>query len=562
MGPLAMRLIVTCAIGCGGALVANQPSALDLLSLWGIVLLNARITKLRELLYADPALALLAHLPVPEISLFDYQLRRFGRGWVIGALDAAAFWLVACARMPGEPPWPAVVAASVAYAFVIEALAFVLLRYARGLGISFLLLVIATIALWKRAQWPWLWVAVEPIVHAAGWLTPWGWLGALVTQARIAWWWGAVAAAVALGALLAARWAREHERKAWGLHPAWRRLAGRPRQVWLDSEEDDLATRDAAELEEDQVDHGDAENAELRPVSEQDVAHALATARLVPPGQSLGDLGWPGRVAFARSDASQSVLNRLLGPAEASDSTWRWALTLASLPAITSVVGLPPFWAFLALGAILLLRRLTFAAALCLAAVGAVLVWPTKTMMFLCLISPGGLAVAIGVPLLGGSWSGLPMGAKLLGSVPRTWAALMHLMLRHTGLRLVAGAPILALIVIALTYGLDTKLGAAVGAGFVFLLLSTPWVTAHRLIQCRIGEIDLSLGSAALTLPSTLCIFVQLAAAGLLIVGAINAVETPAEGGMLVLEGLVLALVTSALHLALLRHAYRRRIDL
>lgn len=72
---------------------ARQPLAAQLLSLHGLALMEARIKHLRMQLHHDPALAVLAQLPISNPTMFAYQLRPRWRAAIWTAFDALAFWL-------------------------------------------------------------------------------------------------------------------------------------------------------------------------------------------------------------------------------------------------------------------------------------------------------------------------------------------------------------------------------------------------------------------------------------------------------------------------------------
>jgi hypothetical protein len=554
--------LLTFLVGCAATLTLAHELAIHLLSLYGVFALHLRITKLRELLYADPALAPLAQLPVPVASLFDYQLRRFGRGWLASAFDAGAFWTVAWAGQPHAPPWIWLPAIAVAYGLATEVLAFMLLRRARGLGFAWVLIPAAVLAAGKQAKAPWLWSTIEPVLHASAWLTPWGWLGTLVARLPVEPLWGPVAIVVAILALLALRWARARERAIWALHPAWRELAGRPRQAWLDIEEQQQSTvTDAAVSPPAELAATHANEHVVAPIADDVVAQALQRARLVPPGEPVRELGWAGRNNHRRLSTLERTLADLLAPTGIGDAQWRWALMVAAVPAAIAVAGVSPQWSLVVLCAIVFARGLRVAALLFFGLIGVALMWPAWATM-VCLVGPCAIAGMMVIPLFGGTWLGLPMGSSVLGSVPRSWAAMMRVMLGYVGLRLLASAPIVALIAIALSFGVGRVIGIATGAAFAATVLYAPWLCAFQLIQRKRGDVELGLGRAWLTWPSCLCMLAHLIAAGTLVTGACIAVDEAARGGLMAGAGLALALGTSALHIPLLRHAYRRRVDL
>ena len=101
--------------------------------------------------------------------------------------------------------------------------------------------------------------------------------------------------------------------------------------------------------------------------------------------------------------------------------------------------------------------------------------------------------------------------------------------------------------------------------GFLVLALSMPWFSALRLLQRTPSGVDLSLGRTWLTVANALGAVAQFGVAIGLVAGLCRAVapdgiEIP--GLTVAVSAIVASLVLSALQLPLLRHAYRRRVDL
>lgn len=143
----------------------------------------------------------------------------------------------------------------------------------------------------------------------------------------------------------------------------------------------------------------------------------------------------------------------------------------------------------------------------------------------------------------------------------------MRIMLITTGLSLLASLPIVALVIAATTFAIDHALAAAIGAGWMVVVLNTPCLLALRLVQRTPGGIDLGLGRRLLTTGNACCLLAHLTSAGLLVSGACMAFNDPYigidRGGMVLAAiGCTVSLLTSGAHLVLLRHAYRRRVDL
>jgi hypothetical protein len=290
---------------------------------------------------------------------------------------------------------------------------------------------------------------------------------------------------------------------------------------------------------------------------------ALSRARNTPSGQHLLTLGWAGRHALARCDSDDRWLVDLLAPQGIDTTWWRWALLCAALPAATAIAGQSPLWATGLLTLILLFHRMKWQAI----AIGAVTVGTVVGPQYapVGILLPCVIAVSMSVPVVGGGWNGLPMTITLLGTMPRRWSRMMRIMLIFTGLRLISGIPIMALVIIALYFGIHPTLAVVIGACWITIALSAPWLLALRLIQRTPGGVDLSLGRRLLTAGSASCVMAHMIAIGLLISGCCMMVNADGNGQsdiIMPVIGIGLSIVTSLFHLALLRHAYRRRVDL
>lgn len=560
---VVFRLGLTIFLAVGAKQVADQPLAIHLLSLAGLVLMQARIIRLRMLLDSDPALAVLAQLPVPDWQLFTYQLRQrwLGARWTL--LDATGFWTVAWLMLPNPAPWAWLPVVAATHAAVTEAMALLLVRVWPIFGFTLLALGGAMVfGVMNHQQYPWLWTIVEPLLHVLAWVTPWGWLNTMATQLPQNTYLGCVVAALGVLAACGIIWAYDRLRRTWALNPQWREVAGRPIQTWdADDPDDQVVAPSNAPDRQSSAGQTTSDADPLAPVRT-----ALTKARNTASGERLLAMGWAGRHALAHCDADDRWLVDHLGPEGANDTTWCWALLLAALPAVVAIAGVSPLWAIGALAAILLVRRMPRRAAFCGAITASALLWP-EVSLIVGILAPCGLAVLMFVPFLGGTWNGLPMIWTVLGTVPRTWRRMMRIMLITTGLRLLASIPIVALVIIATAFAIDHALAAAIGAGWMVVVLNTPCLLALRLVQRTPGGIDLGLGRRLLTTGNVCCLFAHMTAAGLLVSGACMTFNDPyigidRSGMMLTAIGCTVSLLNSGAHLVLLRHAYRRRVDL
>jgi len=574
------RFGLTLLIACGG-IAAHHSSGAQLLTLIALLLIQARIVQLRHCLDSDPALAVLAQFPLTDRSLVTYQTRRRWREICWPTLDALGFWTVAWSLAEGSVPWLWLPIVAITHAMLIEALVLLLVRVwpmSGGLLIGSVgVLVWAT---FNQEKYPAVWVITEPILQALAWMTPPGWLNQVAVHLPHDGRLGGLIVALGLLAAYGIRWSHARLLHTWELNPLWRELSGRPIHTWEQLDEENrpaqvptaqqsatMSAAMSAAMEAPGTSTSGTMPADATPVTTStapSVLAALANARNRTSGQHLLALGWAGRCALARCDADDRWLADLLAPHGTGESAWRWALLLAALPAFCSLAELSPHWGLAVLAAILLVRRMNRRALLIGALMVSALMLPAFARI-IGIILPCAAAVLLAVPLAGGMWNGIPLGSSVLGSMPRTWRRMMRIMLMTTGLRLLAGVPIMALVLFALAHGFDTIPAAIVAAGWVTVVVSVPWVSALRLIQRTPGGIDIELGRLRLTLVNVICLMLHLTAAGLLLAGSLQPVisgNLEAAGMLLIGISLGLSLVTSAVHLVLLRHAYLRRVDL
>ena len=171
------------------------------------------------------------------------------------------------------------------------------------------------------------------------------------------------------------------------------------------------------------------------------------------------------------------------------------------------------------------------------------------------------LAVLIAVPI-GGTWAGLPMSHTILGSVPRTWALLLRIMIALTWRRMALALPVMLLA--ALSFGLCLN---AVCAGLVIsaemvLVLVLPTILAAQVGNATQGGIEPSLGRWYWTALHVLLTLMQLTAGLIMVFSSIQVTEGSAAFGAVVIAiTAAVSVLLSAIHLLLLRHAYRSTID-
>jgi hypothetical protein len=561
------RVVLCTLIALCGGNVAWNPLSAQLLALAGIVIMQARMQQIRNRLHADVRLAALAQLPVPSVTLFDFQLRplRFAPTW--SGIDAAGFWIIAWHSTGEGILWWHVLAIACAHAALTDAMAYLLVKTWARTGLLFYLVIAGMVlGTCKHAESPWLWSAIQPLMQAVAWFTPWGWVNFCAIdfpkhELRDA----VCLFSIATSALIVSRLAYSRLRRSWTLDPQWREVAGRPVHTIADP----LASGSKPEVEKrapspspdrtaDQVDLAvQAQAARAR--------EALAQARTCESGLSVQKLGWVGRWVIARCEQDDRVLVDLLGPSGPSPSTWRWSLTFAILPAACSLLGLTMHWSLGALLVILLVRRMPrralFTGLLLLTATSHPDSAPLLGNVLPCL-----LALLMVVPCLGGIWKGLPVGCTPLGSLPRTWSRMMRIMASVIGMRLVSSLPILILVLVALSLGVDPALAELAGTAWLIIALTAPWLLAMHVARRTPGGIDVSLGRWYLTASNIACIALHTITAVVLImcaaVAAANARSFMASDYLIAGIAMGSWACVSVVHIALLRHAYRRVVDL
>ncbi|MBN8525487.1 MAG: hypothetical protein J0M02_09135 [Planctomycetes bacterium] len=84
----------------------------------------------------------------------------------------------------------------------------------------------------------------------------------------------------------------------------------------------------------------------------------------------------------------------------------------------------------------------------------------------------------------------------------------------------------------------------------------------HLLKRTPAGLVDLGLGRRRLTFIGTVCLVGQLLGSDLLVGGIGMATDEMGPGLSMAGIGLAVVVVATAVHLPVLRHAYRRRVDL
>jgi hypothetical protein len=481
--------------------------------------------------------------------------------------------MVAWTVQYGSIPWMWLPIVAATHAMVIEAMAWALFRVWPMFGLTLFASggAIVWIIVQQQKLPSWMWSTAEPLLQALAWLTPWGWLNSTARQLPEQNYLGFVILAFGVFAACGIVWAFDHVRRIWVLNPMWREVAGRPMQTWNEWDDDDIDKEKPMESSAQTADH-DRENSGLTHQGQETSANsphlarslaALHRARNTPSGQHLLTLGWAGRHALARCDSDDRWLIDLLAPQGTDTTWWRWALLFAALPAIAAIAGQSPLWATGLLTLILLFRRMKLRAIAIGTVTACAVIWPHYTRVGILL--PCSIAVLMSVPIVGGTWNGLPMTITMLGSMPRTWSRMMRIMLIVTGLRLISGIPIMALVIIALYFGIHATSAAVVGACWITIVLSTPWFLAMRLIQRTPGGVDLSLGRRLLSTGSAGCVIAHMIAIGLLMTGSCMMANPEGNGAsdiIMPVIGIGLSIVTSLFHLTLLRHAYRRRVDL
>jgi hypothetical protein len=568
LGAIGKRLILVAVIALTGHVVGDVASASQLLSLAGLIAVQVRIFQLHTRLHQDPALAVLAQFPLTTDAIFAHQMRGYGRNIVWLALDAAGFWSVAWIAMGQPIPWWWLPFVAIAHVAVTEWVAVIAMRHWPSFGcFGILPLGLVVLGTVRHESLPILWVCAEPILTTVAWITPWGWVNQLALHApRGGWLPGAGLIVIAAAATILAELAHARLRREWRLDPGWRECAGRPDQTWHDEwpdEEEPTADVPAGAGSVPVIATVLTEASPVGSGSDVTCAAAFSHARAAAPGRQLRDQGWAGARTARHCDHVDVQLADLLGPRGGSPAARRWAMLLVGLPAICCATGISTAWGMGFVLMILLVRRRWFVGAVVATFVAALIHWPEYAPSLGSTI-PCGLALLMTVPLAGGGWNGLPMSGTPLGSSPRNWRRLMMIMATFTGYRFLANAPILALACVALGFGVDPMLSFATGAAWIAMMLGTPSFSAMLLVKRDWAGVELSLGRRWLTSLNVFCVLMHLLAALSTVSGAcLVLVNGVIQGVFLALMsgGMALSLVVSGLHLAVLRHAYRRTVD-
>lgn len=545
----AFRAVLAGLIAASGILVPGRPELAVLPALVALWLVFVRLQQVRGCLHGDPALAALAQLPLTPGQVYTHQMRGVRPAIIWSGVDAAAFWAVAWHAQGWDAAWwwwlPAVGATQ---ALLIHAMALLLAptRLNPGCWPQLLLIAITVAALHHGVG---LTHAVEPVLRAISWTTPAGWLGLVAVHMPT----GSAALGLGLLGLLlaaaaAARLAGDRLRLSWRPAPGWREWAGQPGHE-LDDDEDGPV-------------HVAVEPSSGVEGCSGAIAVRWEALRRAVPGGSLGVLGHGAARVGARLDSQGRRLADLLHLQSSGPPAWRWALLAAGLPAATALIGQSPLWAAGLLAAVVLWRAgpwLGIPAAI-LPLLG--LIWPIQVGV-LCLLLPVAVALMLVLPIAGGTWLGLPMGMTVLGLLPRSWNALMRVMLLSTVWRLIASLPVVAAAAVAWGLGVHPALGGAVLGLWAALLLAVPTLSALQLIRRTPGGIaDIGLGGGLRTAVGAALLLVLGGGLVAVMVGAGMAAESPREGLPIAAGGTLAGLIASALLIPLLRRAYRRWIDL
>ena len=541
-----------------GALVAQAPLATQLLAVGGICAMQARIRQLRHALYDDDRLMVFASLPLSPGRVAWHQTRPVWRaaGWA--AADAAAFWCCAWSVLhaPGWCWWWLPVVAA-AHATITLALTWLLLPRWPSLGpLPGMVLAVLFVLLAQSSKHPDLAACVDPVLVGLSWLTPWGALhdlcARLPEQGAII---GVIIAASGGIALVIARTAARRQLAAWTAPEFWRDQIGRPQGP----EHQELAsTGTAARIAADEP----PPDPDM-PVDEPGLRRALAAAReRIGHGRALDALGWAGRTALRHFTPTQRVLADALLPVVPDAEMRRTALLLVALPAVVVLLHAPLWLVPSLLAVALLVRRQWSSALLTTAACGCAWLLPSLRPIF-CLALPHLIALLMIVPFLGGRWGALPSAWWPLGTLPRTWADQLRVMVRVQRLRLLALLPLLTLIAAAWS-GWDDLGRALAGTavGWLGWIIVTPPLCGHLLVQRgRPGVIHLEIGRWWLSLPHLLLATLMLLCLGFAVCAA-GLGFGDALGDALLAGGFLLAMAAAAAFDALvLRHAYRRHCD-
>jgi hypothetical protein len=555
-----MRFLLGVLIACGGLLLHKTPLAAQVLTLAGLVMVFARCEQRRQTLDADPGLVLLASLPVSGRDILRHQLRQRWYPQLLTVGEAAGFWALAWSVL-GTIPWWWLPVIAITHALLIEAVVLALLPWWKNpFGCLPYPFVFATIwAISAVDKHPGIRPVLESWLLLLAWATPWGWLNQLATHLPRNPYLGASIVMLAFAALVAIRWARERLEAGWQVPLLFREALGRPEQTWgtTDDDDDDPAERSTASPQA-------TRSTTDAPADPAAIMNALAMVRAKPDGGSLLPFGWPGWQVHAWCDAADRRLADLLMPIGAGPAHWRWGMFAATVPALCLLAEVSLVWALAVFAAVMLMRRM-LKRGLFVAALMVYAMLQPESANLLGGALPCAAAILLSMPLLGGHWNGMPMGLTVLGSVPRSWWRLMRIMLLLTGLRLLIALPIMGLVLVVLGTGGDGIATALIATALVCVVLWFPWICAMRLTQRTPNDIDIRLGHAGMSALNILSVMLHLASAVMILVGMLQpAVENEwsSFGLTFVGSGVGLSLVTTAGHVALLRHAYRRVIDL
>ena len=141
----------------------------------------------------------------------------------------------------------------------------------------------------------------------------------------------------------------------------------------------------------------------------------------------------------------------------------------------------------------------------------------------------------------------------------------MRIMVACTAWRLVACLPHLGLAVITAGCGLHPAAAAVLAGLWLVVFLTIPVWSAMQLVRQGVAGIEIGVGGWFLSTIQVGALLIQAASAGTLGWGLAQVVNDP-EGRtgnvVLVLVTLSMLLVVGALQVLLLRHAYRRWVDL
>ena len=574
-GVVILRLAMCIGIGLLGMLGLADVLHAQVLSLVAIILLQTWISQIRSRLEADPVLAVLAQFPVPSRGILGFQLRSLWPLPVFALMDGVAFWAVAWAQRDIPFPWVWLPVVALTQVAMLGAVVLSLLRWWPRAGCAPVLVVgILGFAIVKQTEFPLLYTVARPLLEVLAWLTPWGWLNRLAwelpRQATPA---GLAILGLGITAVGACVLQWECLARSWTLAPGWREVAGQPGEIEEDPDAEATPPaafpigRDASTMA-----GAVATTPTDQPVPVSKVtldlpsftvglSAALAAARVHQPGRWMEEYGWPGRWLLARSDAQDRVLLDLLFPDATPPATWRWALVLTALPCLVAWVAGTGGWVLAGLLVACLAQRNWGWAIMAGLAWAVAVIWPGSALL-LGMVLPCAGALIITLPLLGGSWRGLPLALGFLGSVPRSWARLWRLMVLFGIARLWYGAPVVALVALAWGRAFHPAAGVAVVGGWLALFGVLPVFNAFQLARVRLEEIGLGRWWR-----TTLLVILGLALAGSVVAFVLGLSVAFAEdftpsGLEIAGVGLVGILGLGAVLVLLLRHAYRRWVDL